>query len=139
MTAESRAAIVLACALGLAGCDDGPAFRPLPSSPSPTLSSPPTPVDGYAISVSPESVTSGGDLRVTWTAPKGGTWDWIGIFVVGARNCDHGWYEYTDGALSGTVTFKAPAQPGQYEFRYHLDDGCTEMVRSSPVTVSAGG
>ena len=81
----------------------------------------------------------GSDLRVSWTAPNGGKWDWIGIFKLGARNCDYGWYWYTDGETSGTLALKAPDQPGQYEFRYHLDDGCEETVRSSPVTVSSGG
>ena len=48
------------------------------------------------------------------------------------------WWEYTDGATSGTLTLSAPTAPGQYEFRYLLDDGFVDTVRSSPVTVTAG-
>jgi hypothetical protein len=49
------------------------------------------------------------------------------------------WWKYTDGGTSGTFTLNAPTQPGQYEFRYLLDDGFVDTARSTPVTVSAGG
>lgn len=76
---------------------------------------------------------------MSWTASKGGSTDWIGLFRVEAGVCDHGWSEGTNGATSGTLTLTAPTQPGQYEFRYHLNDGCGEAARSSPVTVRDGG
>jgi hypothetical protein len=144
MTARTRIAVVLLVfAHGLAGCGDEPRWRPLPVAPTP-IPPPPAPQpppnrEGYTLSPSPEIVTPEGELSVSWTAPTGGKWDWIGIFSLEARNCDHGWSEYTKGETSGTLTLKAPRQPGQYEFRYHLDDGCEETVRSSPVTVRAGG
>jgi hypothetical protein len=143
MTVRTRIAIVLLVfAQGLAGCDE-PRSRRLPVAPAPVPPPPPpqpAPVfEGYSLTPSPEIVSPGGELSVSWIAPKGGTWDWIGIFSVGAGICDHGWYEYTKGETSGTLTFKAPSQPGRYEFRYHLNDGCQETVRSSPVTVTAGG
>jgi hypothetical protein len=141
------AKVLLVCAaLSLAGCDTsesrrlpgGPSSIP-PPSPSPPPPPPtPFPVEGYTLTSSPEMVSPGAELSVSWTAPKGGKLDWIGIFLVGARNCDHGDYWYTDNQTSGTLTVKAPSKPGQYEFRYHLDDGCAETVRSNPVTVTAG-
>jgi hypothetical protein len=76
---------------------------------------------------------------VSLTATRGGAVDWIGLFSVGDPPCDHGWWEYTRGATSGTLTLSAPTQPGQYEFRYLLNDGCEVTVRSSPVTVITGG
>jgi hypothetical protein len=144
MTARTRVAIVLLLFVqGLTGCD-GPAPRPLPAAPTPLPAPPPAPqpppsIEGYTLTPSSEIVSPGGELSVSWTAPQGAYFDWIGIFSVGARNCDYGWYEYTKGETSGTLTLKAPDRAGQYEFRYHLDDGCVETVRSSPVTVSAGG
>ena len=57
------------------------------------------------------------------------------IFKVGDANTAYGWYEYTDGAESGTFTLSAPTQPGQYEFRYLLNDGYTDVARYGPVTV----
>jgi hypothetical protein len=145
MTLRTGIAIVLlVLAQALAGCDEPPSRRlpvaPAPLPPSPPLPPPPTlPVEGYTLTSSPEMVGPGGELSVSWTAPKGGKLDWIGIFPVGARTCDFRDYWYTDNQTSGKLTVKAPSQPGQYEFRYHLDDGCQETVRSSPVTVSAGG
>src|SRR5262245_49789267 len=141
MTARTGiATVLLACAaLGLAGCDSSESLR-LPVAPSSTtLPSPPPPpptpfpVEGYTLTASP-----GAGLNVSWTAPKGGKLDWIGIFPVGTRNCDYGDYWYTDNQTSGTLTVKAPSKPGQYEFRYHLDDGCAETVRSNAVTVTGG-
>jgi hypothetical protein len=61
--------------------------------------------------------------------------DWIGLFKVGDWNGAHGWSQYTDGATSGTSTLSAPSQAGQYEFRYLLDNGVTDVARSSLVTV----
>lgn len=81
----------------------------------------------------------GGQLSVSWVAPSGRRLDWIGLFKVGDPNTsyENGWWAYTDGAPSGTLTLTAPAQPGQYEFRYLLDDGFLDVARSSRVTVSA--
>lgn len=144
MTAKARIAMVLlVCAQGLGGCVDesgptrvpvgpSPAPQPAPPQPAPTL-------EGYTLTLSVETVSPGAEMSVSWTAPKGGKLDWIGIFPVGARNCDYGDYWYTDNQTSGTLTIKAPSKPGQYEFRYHLDDGCVETVRSSPLTVTPGG
>lgn len=74
---------------------------------------------------------------MSWTAPRGGTADWIGLFKVGDQNTQYGWWTYTEGATSGTATLSAPTQPGQYEFRYLLNDGYDDTVRSSSVTVTA--
>jgi Ca-activated chloride channel family protein len=95
-------------------------------------------VDGpYAIAASHGTVVAGGQLSVSWTAPRAGAWDWVGLFKVGdpSTTYESGWWKYTDGVISGTLTLNAPAQPGQYEFRYLLDDGFVDTARSSPVTV----
>ena len=36
---------------------------------------------------------------------------------------------------SGTFTLTAPSQAGQYEFRYLIDDGWSDVARSTMVTV----
>ena len=84
-------------------------------------------------------VTPGGQLTVSWVAPSGRSGsDWIGLFKVGlpSESYENGWWQYTNGAASGTLTLSAPTQPGEYEFRYLLDDGFIDVARS-PVTVSA--
>jgi len=86
------------------------------------------------------TVTAGGGLDVSWVAPVGRSrFDWIGVIRAGdpAGSCDHGWWHYVDGAPSGSVAAFAPAQPGQYEFRYFVSDGCMEAARSNPFTVTA--
>jgi len=94
----------------------------------------------YTITSSTSTVVTGGQLSVSWTVPVGGAFDWVGLFHVGepSTNYESGWWQYTDGAPSGTVTLQAPTTPGQYEFRYLLNDGYVDAVRSSPVTVTPG-
>jgi len=92
-----------------------------------------------SLSVTPTTVPVGGPLRVSWTRPDGRSFfDWIGLFRVGDSNLAYLDYQYTDGGASGTQTWVAPAQPGQYEFRYLPDDGYVDVARSEPVTVAAG-
>jgi len=94
----------------------------------------------YTLTSSANTVVAGAQLSVSWTAPRGGEFDWLGLFKVGdpSTNYESGWWQYTDGAVSGTVTLNAPTTPGQYEFRYLLDDGYVDAVRSTPVTVTPG-
>jgi len=79
-------------------------------------------------------IDAGGEMSVSWTAPSGRTGDWIAIFRVGG-NYEDDWYGLTKGATSGTHTLTVPARPGQYEFRYLVDDSFRDVARSSPVTV----
>jgi len=83
-------------------------------------------------------VAARGPLSVSWTAPDGRLEaDWVGLFKVGDSNEAYGWWDYTYGAAAGTLTLAAPAQPGQYEFRYLVNDGFVDAGRSSVVTVTA--
>ena len=65
-------------------------------------------------------------------------WDWVGLFKVGDPNTgDVWWWEYTSNRTSVTFTLPAYVPPGQYEFRYLLDDGYNDAARSSRITVTA--
>jgi hypothetical protein len=128
----------LMIAQGLVGCDND---NRLPLAPSTVPQAPqgaPANPRTYTLTPSATTVAPGAVLSVSWTASTGGSRDWIGLFTVGAASCDHGWSAYTRGVTSGTYTLTAPTQPGQYEFRYHPNDGCNETARSSPVTVKTG-
>ena len=86
----------------------------------------------------PGRVTPGSTLTVSWTAPQGRSrWDWIGLFKYAAANISYndGWYDYTNGAPSGTFKVIAPSDPGEYEFRYLVDDGFNDVARSETITV----
>ena len=142
MTPSTRTAIVLLMfAQGLAGCggSGSPSAPSIVAQPNPQPQPPPNP-GLYTLTVSSITVAPGGQLSVSWTASRGGTEDWIGLFSVGPGPCHYGlnWHENTDGATSGTFTLTAPTQPGQYEFRYYPGDVCVEAARS-PLTVRAGG
>jgi hypothetical protein len=99
-----------------------------------------------SLTTSSSLVTSGGQLTLSWVAPRGrgcnGGGDWLALYRVGdpdttgAANGDSDlWFVHLCGATSGTSTLKAPPQPGQYEFRYMVGD--FSVARSNPVTVSA--
>ena len=92
----------------------------------------------YSLIPSTATVVAGTPFSISWTAPRGGVLDWIGFFLVGepSTNYELRWWQKTNAAISGTVTLAAPTTPGQYEFRYLLDDGYVDVARSSPVTVT---
>jgi IPT/TIG domain len=86
------------------------------------------------VTPSADVVDAGGRMSVSWTAPGGRAGDWLALFKVGERY-DDDWWDYTNGATSGTLTVTAPTRPGQYEFRYLPGGSSIDVARSSPVTV----
>ena len=93
----------------------------------------------FSIVSSAAVVTANGPLSVTWKTSAAGPSDWIGLFRKESPNTAYnsGWYQYTNGAASGTFTLTAPAALGEYEFRYLLDDDFNDTTRSGLVTVVA--
>jgi len=90
-----------------------------------------------SIAGSPGVVAAGGQLSVSWTAPSGRTnGDWVALFKVGDPDTAYRWWAYTEDAASGTLTLAAPAEPGQYEFRYLANYDFIAVARSSPITVT---
>lgn len=114
-------------------------------------------VGTYSVTANPTTVIPNGTLSISWTAPSGSAArDWVGIFSSSAPNQSFGWWKYTGGAATGTITAPAPAQAGQYQVRYLLNDGFTSTASSnftvassntassytltaSPADVTAGG
>lgn len=90
----------------------------------------------YSVTAAPTTVSAGGQVTATWTAPAGtSSTDWIGLFPVGGTSEQWISYVYTGGAPTGSSVFTAPSTPGQYEFRYYLNDGNFEVARSETITV----
>ncbi len=94
----------------------------------------------YTLTGSPSTVSAGGSLSVSWTAPSGrpGT-DWVGLYRVGDPDGSYLWADYTGGTASGSRSLTAPSAAGQYEFRYFLQDGYTLAVKSNTITVGSSG
>jgi len=88
----------------------------------------------FTLTSSTDSVDAGGQMSVSWTAPGARAGDWIAVCRVGGGYEDD-WYGLPNGATSGKYSLTAPTRPGQYEFRYLLDDGFVAVARSSPFTV----
>ncbi|MDQ3566153.1 MAG: hypothetical protein M3436_19400 [Pseudomonadota bacterium] len=97
---------------------------------------PPPPPPVYTLAASPSTVASGDQLTASWTASGGrSTTDWVGLFRVGDPDASFVGRQYTGGTASGSRSFTAPAQAGQYDFRYFLADGYTRVASSGQVAV----
>ena len=88
------------------------------------------------LKASPATVTRGGIIEVRWTAPSGHPpRDWIVFREVGAPDGFYLDWEYTGNETSGTMVFRAPSDPGSYEFRYLADNTFRIVTTSNPVKV----
>ena len=98
----------------------------------------------FSVTGGPPVVAPGAALTVSWVAPSGrgcsGGGDWIALYRVGdpdqtgaANGHSDIWSDHVCGAPSGTWTLNAPAQPGEYEFRFMVGD--FSVARSSPIAV----
>jgi hypothetical protein len=78
----------------------------------------------------------GGAILVTCTVASGtpSPKQWIGLFALKAPPLIYAGYQMMNGA-GGSFTFKAPPKPGDYEFRYILEDNETAIAVSNPVRV----
>jgi hypothetical protein len=105
-----------------------------------SYSFPPPPVADVtgSLTARPTVVAPGGALQIDWAVSRTGFDDWIGLFRIGDTNFDYLDYQYTNGQTTGTQHWVAPAQAGQYEFRYLPNDGYVDVARSAPVTVASG-
>ncbi|HRH81290.1 MAG TPA: hypothetical protein PLW81_09615 [Thiobacillaceae bacterium] len=68
--------------------------------------------------------------------------DWIGLYAEGAANEKYGEWHYLKAQAGGTLQFKAPQQPGAYEFRLFLNwpaGGYKDVARSPRIRVGAAG
>ena len=97
-----------------------------------------------SVDASPNQVGPGGQVTMNWVAPSGrgcnGGGDWVALFRVvdpdypgSANGHSDLWYDHICGATSGTRTFNAPTQPGDYEIRFMVDE--FPAARSGPETV----
>lgn len=98
----------------------------------------------YTVTASPGTVSSNGNVTVSWKAPAAHLVnDWIGLYVVGAPDAGTTFisWKHVPAGSAGTLTFAMPnaSVTQSYEFRYFLNDGYTEAARSNPVKVSGSG
>lgn len=83
---------------------------------------------------------AGDTITVSFTGAPGNSTDWIGLYPTNAPS-DRSWlsWQYTKGARSGQLTFKAPDQPGSYNFRLFEKDKYTLLATGPSFTIAARG
>jgi len=96
-----------------------------------------------SLKLSTYSVSPGGSVAVTFTAPAGlASNAWIGIIpswvAHGSEATNDQYdlaYQYLSGSTSGTLYFSAPTTPGSYDFRMHDTDNSGSELASVTFTV----
>ncbi|GKY86853.1 VWA domain-containing protein [Sinisalibacter aestuarii] len=91
-------------------------------------------VEGNVSLNGPDRVRAGTEITVSWAGtihPR----DYIAIVPVGTPDGEQDGYRRV-GDTEETATLTAPAEPGAYEIRYHLDHGNRVMARR-PIEVLA--
>ncbi len=102
------------------------------------------PATAASLTLDKEVVTPGESISVQFTTPAEFAANaWIGIIPSAIQhgsesvNDQHDLaYQYLNGQTSGTLTFKAPSQPGSYDFRMHNTDDNGKEVTSVTFTVA---
>lgn len=94
-------------------------------------------VGGVKLIAEPSKVSPGGTITVTfWGAPSSGT-GVIGLYGMTRPDKFHIEKRATGSRSCGTMTFRAPSAPGQYDFRMFENDVYRPlMVQSNVVTVA---
>lgn len=95
---------------------------------------------GFTLTVSPATMTPGGNVTVNWVTPAGqsSAADWIALYRVGDPDTYFQAWQYTGGSPTGTLTFIAPTTSGAYEFRYFLNGTWLLAATSNPASVPDG-
>ena len=88
------------------------------------------------VNAGPGTISPEDNVTVNWSAPPGhSATDWIGLYRVGDSDTDYLDFAYAGDGTTGVLTFTAPDTPGDYEFRYFLNDTFTRAATSNTVSV----
>ena len=89
------------------------------------------------VSVTPSSIVVTEPITLSFTAPSGSSAsDWIGLYTVGDPNTSYQAVFFTNGATSGSWDIYGPSSPGNYEFRYLVNNSFTSVATSNTLTVA---
>jgi ABC-type sulfate transport system substrate-binding protein len=90
---------------------------------------------GVPISTDHSSYSSGSTITVSYAGLPGNPHDWIAIAPAGSPNTSVLAFVFTNGQISGTATFAAPAD-GSYVARAFANDDYILLAESAAFTVS---
>src|SRR5439155_26977466 len=89
------------------------------------------------LTVSATTAPPNSPITATLANGPGGSKDWLGLAAVGAPDISFiQWVYVGAGVTNRTWTVNMPATPGQYEFRFFLNDVYHGAAKSPPVTVA---
>lgn len=88
------------------------------------------PEKGVIIQVPKQPVLPATEFIIEYTGAPGNPKDWIGLYKNSASDRDYLTWKYLDGKASGTVTFTAPQEEGEYEVRIFENNGMTLLGKS---------
>src|SRR5204862_6022134 len=91
-----------------------------------------------AVSTNASSYTTGATVTVSYSGLPGNARDWIAIAPSGSANTTYVAWVYTNGQVSGSATFTAPAA-GTYVARAFVNDTFTLLAQSATFTTTAAG
>jgi Ca-activated chloride channel family protein len=89
---------------------------------------------GAAVSTNKAAYATGATLTVSYSGMPGNVHDWITIAPAGSANTSYVAYVYTNGRVSGTATFTAPAA-GTYVARAFTNNTFTRLAESAALKV----
>ena len=101
---------------------------PPPPPPDPTQAS---------LTVDKTQAEPGETITATLTDGFGNAYDWLALAEVGSPDAAYVEFSYVGAGVTDTTwSIAAPSAPGQYEFRYFLDNGYTRMATSDVIVVA---
>ncbi|MFZ5483080.1 MAG: hypothetical protein ACOZB0_02515 [Pseudomonadota bacterium] len=128
---------------GIGTGSNAPIIPPEPGGRDYTSPTAPTiPVGSVALAPDKTQYSPGETIRLRFSGiARPAAQDWIALYSSGAKTEQYGEWHYLQGKASGELTFKAPANAGQYEFRLMLDwpsGGYVDVARSPALKVGTG-
>ncbi|MBW2046218.1 MAG: S8 family serine peptidase [Deltaproteobacteria bacterium] len=91
----------------------------------------------FMLEATPSYVATGETIFVTWLVPTLERSGWIGLYRKGAANKDYIEKISNNGAKQGGLSFTAPQEEGEYEFRYLVLNTYDDRATSNPLTVGS--
>jgi len=98
------------------------------------VEAPPQPPPSVSLTARPTSASGGQSVKVSWSDLNVSGNDWISLHVAGAPDSSYLGWKYASGS-SGSLTFSAPTEAGQYEFRIFRNG--TKLASSNVFEVTA--
>jgi len=105
-------------------------------SPSSSVELTTSALGGPSITTDSLTYAPGATITVTYAGLPGNALDWVAIAAAGSADTTFVAWVYTNGQISGTATFVAPAA-GSYVARAFQNNGFTKLAESSAFTVAS--